>query len=475
MAQFFKAKHKADSSNRAIKVTIEQFNHDGQGIGYVSSKSKTESKSGKSDDKICFVEGALPGEQVQAKVFEDKAKFIKAQTTKVLTPSELRISPECPHFSRCGGCQLQYVNRDSQLALKREAVDSLFKRFANLDSLPWQSSLTAEPWHYRRAARIGVWCDRKSGQFTVGFRQSHSKQITPIDACMVLAAGFENLFTAFAQLLPQLKAGRAVTHLEVVQAAFEGESEGERKRNVVSIRHTQPLTKADIVKIRQLAEANQYSILSEYEKGQFSCLTEAQVPPLHYYLPAQDLRLAFRMGDFIQVNASLNQQMIEQAIDWLELNEHDTVLDLFCGIGNFSLPLAKHCKAVVGIEGVDKMVEQASYNAQLNGLDNVSFYQADLSASPSFNYSFNYSFNKVLLDPARAGAAEAVAALTQPGKGKSKNQPEKILYVSCEPLTLARDSFVLVQSGYRLAKVALMDMFSQTKHVEVMALFIKSK
>ncbi|MFT4929996.1 MAG: 23S rRNA (uracil1939-C5)-methyltransferase [Phenylobacterium sp.] len=444
MAQFFKAKKKTQTSQRQLKLTIEQFNHDGQGIGY-------------SNDKICFVEGALPGEVVQAKIVEDKAKFIKAQCTKIITPSEQRITPQCVHFNQCGGCQLQYVNEDSQLELKREAVNRLFGRFANVDSLPWQDSLRAKSWHYRRSARIGVWYERKTGEFTVGFRRRNAKQLTPIDQCPVVVDAFADLFSAFAELLPRLKAGRAVTHLEVCQAD---------NANVVIIRHTQPLTKQDVAKIAQLGQTSGYLILSEAEKGQFTCLTATVIPPLYYQLPQFNCKLEFNIGDFIQINAGINEQMVAQAIDWLDIKPDDNVLDLFCGIGNFSLPLASKCANVVGIEGVDKMVEQASHNVRLNGLTNASFYQADLSQDKALDIGYK-TFDKILLDPARAGADGVISTL----KGYKAS---KIVYVSCEPLTLARDSFVLLKSGYRLSKIALMDMFSQTRHVEVMALFVKS-
>ncbi|MFT5164165.1 MAG: 23S rRNA (uracil1939-C5)-methyltransferase, partial [Alteromonadaceae bacterium] len=358
---------------------------------------------------------------------------------------------------------------DSQLKLKQSALGGLFKRFANIDSLPWQDSLTAHPWHYRRVARVGVWYDTKSQQFNVGFRQRNSKFITPINECEVLVEAFANLFSAFTELLPQLKVGRSVTHLEVCQAD---------NANVVVIRHTQPLSKADVVKINQLAQVNDYLLVSEYEKGQFTCLSQAVMPTLYYRLPGfssgggldgqgQGLELTFRVDDFIQVNGQINQQMIKQAIDWLALSKSDHVLDLFCGIGNFSLPLATLCATVTGIEGVDGMVRQASHNARHNQLDNCTFLQADLAAPGRLHTGDQTHFNKILLDPARAGAEQVMASI-KPFKAQS------IVYVSCEPLTLARDSAVLLKSGYQLTKIALMDMFSQTRHVEVMALFEKS-
>lgn len=445
VALFYKAnktKKKPANANRLVTLDIARFNHDGQGIGYV-------------DDKICFVDGALPGERVKARVSEDKSRFIKAVTTEVISAGPGRITPACRHFALCGGCQLQYAGETVQQQLKREAVNDLFKRFADSEQLPWQADLNAQPWHYRRAARIGVWYEAKNGGFVVGFRRANSKEITAIDDCAVLVTAFARVFAAFAAVLPQLGAGRAVTHLEVVQAD---------NANVVVIRHTRPFNQADKGKLAQLATDYGYLLLSEYDKGRFECLSTRSLPSLYYQLPQWDIRLEFAVGDFIQVNSAVNQQMIAQAIDWLDIKKTDVVLDLFCGIGNFSLPLARLCAQVVGIEGVDEMVARATHNAALNNLDNCSFYQADLSASGPLDSGPYRQFDKILLDPARAGAAALM-------DGLKDHRSEKVLYVSCEPLTLARDSAVLLRCGYRLTKIALIDMFSQTRRVEVMALF----
>lgn len=454
MAKFYKAKKAPAKSPSSIEINVEQFNHDGQGIGYINNK-------------ICFVEGALPGERVKAQLIQDKAKMAKARASKILDPSPERIKPPCPHFNLCGGCQLQYANNDYQLQLKQQAVASLFKRFANIDSLPWQDSLTATGWQYRRAARIGVWYDTKTKAFTVGFRQQNSKFLTPINECAVLVEPFKDLFRAFAQILPTLNVGRDITHLEVIEAD---------NANVVVIRHTRAMPKADKKKLLQLGEQNQWLMISSPEKGQLETLDEQTLLQLHYQLnplasDKNNTDLNFNIGDFIQVNSSINQQMIAQAHQWLDLSSSDLLLDLFCGIGNFSVPLASVCDKVVGVEGVSAMVERATDNALKNGLANCEFYQADLSQEPS-NPQRNklkaqwlqQPFTKVLLDPARAGAQQ----IMKPVAGL---KAQKILYVSCEPLTMAQDSFVLLNSGYQLTKIALMDMFAQTRHVEVMALF----
>jgi 23S rRNA (uracil1939-C5)-methyltransferase len=462
VAQFFKVKKKPSGSDaktnakaqakEIASLMVEQFNHDGQGIGYV-------------DNKICFVQGALPGEQVRAQIFADKAKMAKAKTIEVLQANPKRVVPPCEHFGQCGGCQLQFAAHDYQLELKQQAVSGLFKRFAKQQDLPWQPALQATPWSYRRAARIGVWFERKTAEFTVGFRRLNDKRLTQINHCAVLVKPFAALFSEFKLLLPQLQGGRSVTHLQVVSAD---------NVNLVVVRHTQALSEQDKQLLVEVGKTNDWFMVSEYDKGCFEPLCADQLPVLNYLLAANggdNIQLNFEVGDFIQVNQSINQQMINQAIDWLALDASDVVLDLFCGVGNFSLPLASVCDKVVGVEGVDAMVERATNNANINGLANVDFYQANLAAD--FDNKkvdkplwLKQKYSKVLLDPARAGAQEIMASV-------ARLKPQKVLYVSCEPLTLARDSAILIAKGYRLKKIALMDMFAHTRHVEVMVLFEK--
>ena len=461
MAQFFQpsSSKRKSNKNRAnhphLTVDIEQYNHDGQGIGYVNGK-------------ICFVQGALPQEQVKVRVLEQKAKVIKAQTVSVLKPSELRIDPQCQHFSQCGGCQLQFLAAEQQLQLKQQAVVQLFARYCQLEELPWQDSIESEIWHYRRAARIGVWYEKKAKRFIVGFRQAKDKQLTAISACGLLDQSFDSIFADFEDLLPQLKVGSSVTHLEL----FHCDSV-----DMVVIRHQKPLVAADKQALVQLGERRGWFMVSEIEKGQFEPISASALPQLFYQMSilGRTFQLDFAVGDFIQVNAGVNQQMVTQAAHWLELNDDDYLLDLFCGIGNFSIPLATQCHQVVAVEGVDAMVERVKTNASLNGIDNLMAYQANL-AKDWFDGSiqppwFNQNYTKVLLDPARAGALGIISAIGHLQAKVARAQQKKVLYVSCDPLTLARDSSILLQQGYRLTKIAVMDMFVHTRHVEVMALF----
>lgn len=441
MLNIYKAKPKASLLGKTLNFDIDNSDYEVQGIS-------------KHQQKIVFVAAALPGEQVQAKVVEDKAGFIRAQTVNVITPSPLRIAPPCAYANVCGGCQLQHLSPESQRELKLKGVDALIRHQTNLPQLPWQPMLESAATGYRRRARIGIWYDKKQRRFDIGFRRQADKQIVAVEHCMVLSEPLSPVFNVLQQVLPQLKDPAAVTHAEVLLA---------EQLPFVILRHIRPLSASD----RQLfVDAWPQAIwLGEAEQGQFSYWQQDVIP--EYPLADQGLRLQFSPDDFIQVNAGLNQQMVNQALDWLQVNADDTVLDLYAGIGNFTLALAQRAKTVRAVEGVAKMVQQLATNAKLNGLSNVEAYQADLHLSwPKASWN-TPEYTKVLLDPARAGAAGATEQII-------KLKPAQILYVSCNAATFARDAKILLQSGYRLHKICGVDMFTHTNHLELMALFSRS-
>ena len=440
MVNIYKAKPKASLQGKTLTLTINRSDYEVHGIS-------------QHDGKIAFVSAALPGEQVRASVTEDKAGFIKATTTQVLQASPLRITAPCQYAAHCGGCQLQHLAPQSQRQLKQQGIDQLIRHQTGLASLPWQPMLTAADTGYRRRARISIWYDKKQRRFAVGFRRQADKQIVGIDHCMVLSGKLAPVFNVLQQVLPQLAEPTAVTHAEVLQAD---------ETVFVIVRHVKALS----------AEQQQLFIaawpeavwIGESEPGQFSYWQQAQIP--QYQLPTQQLNLQFAPDDFIQVNASLNQQMVTQALDWLNIAATDQVLDLYAGIGNFTLAIAQRAKKVHALEGVAKMVQQLATNAKLNGLSNVTASQADLHL-PWPKAPWNQSvYNKVLLDPARAGAQGATEQLV-------KLKPAQILYVSCNAATFARDAKVLLQHGYQLDKIGGVDMFTYTSHLELMALFSK--
>ncbi len=439
MVSLYKPKQKTQLLGQQVKLDVTSTDYEVNGIS-------------RWRQKIAFISGALAGEQVLARVTEEKANFIKARTEQVLTASPLRVTPFCPHYAACGGCQVQHVAPNEQAQLKQAGVAQLICHQTGLDALPWQPLLTGTMQGYRRKARIGVWYDAKRQKLTVGFRQAGSKTLTAIDHCAILSPVLQPIFTVLQQVVPKLARPDSITHVEVIAAD---------QQPYVVVRHVAPLTQEEQQQfVNAWPKANWFG---EANAGQL-LNWQADTANPSYHLTTQGLRLAFKPSDFIQVNAELNQQMVDQALAWLKPNAEETILDLYAGIGNFSLALAQRAKMVHGVEGLTEMVHQASANAALNGLTNVQFWQADLHLPWGKVAWHKPIYQKVLLDPARAGAEGAVAQLLL-------LKPAQILYISCNAATFARDAKVLLKSGYQLQKIAGIDMFPHTSHLELMALF----
>ena len=437
MVTIYKSKAKVQKGPQHLDLTIERWDMDAQSIAF-------------SAGKICFVEGALPGETVKVKITEQKPQYLKAEVQKVLKASEHRIAPLCRFASACGGCQLHHVSAEQSRILKQQALDQQLKHQLKLDSLPWQPLLHGEATGYRRKARIGVWFEKKTNEFVVGFRRKGGKEITAVSDCLVLSPVIAPVLKVLSDSLPKLKAGMHITHVEVLDAAGKA---------FVVVRHIKALPAADKELLQQAWPEACW--IGEAEPDEFSFWG---IPQQAQYQLNQDLTLHFAPTDFIQVNEQVNQQMVTQALSWLNVQPTDKVLDLYCGIGNFSLALAKQAAQVVGLEGVATMVTTASNNASLNQLDNVVFAKADLHlAWPKADWNQPH-YQKVLLDPARAGAMGAIDEI-------ARLKPAAVLYVSCNPVTFARDAKVLLGKGYSLSKIGLMDMFPYTSHLELMALF----
>lgn len=439
MVNIYKAKAKPSLQGKVLSLTIDSADYEIQGIARYQSK-------------IAFVAGALPGEQVQARVTEDKAGFIKATTVKVLQAAPERSAAVCQFAASCGGCQLQHLTVAAQQQLKQQGIDKLIRHQTGIAALPWQPMLSAQHSGYRRRARIGLWFDKKQRTLTVGFRKSGDKQLTAISNCMVLSPVLAPVFEALQQAVSTLTDPGCVTHAEVLDA--DGTA-------FVIVRHVRALTEQEQQRFVSAWPAAVW--LGEAEPGNFTYWQQGRNVP-QYTLANQGLTLKFAPDDFIQVNQSVNQMMINQALDWLQLTPDDVVLDLYAGMGNFTLPLAQRAKTVRAVEGVAKMVQQLTTNADLNGLSNVAAYQADLHLAWPKAPWHQRDYTKVVLDPARAGAQGAAEQIVQ-------LKPAQILYVSCNAATFARDAKVLLGGGYHLEKLAGIDMFPYTSHLEVMALF----
>ncbi len=440
MANFFKVTPKKQQVGHEVNVNITRLDFNGCGVGQYLKKP-------------IFIEGTLVGESVSVKVIEQKNKYSKGKLIEVLTPSNNRAIVKCQHFLNCGGCDLQHIEPVIQLDFKQQKITELFARNGYDNSLPWQEPVVSKPWHYRRKARIGVQYD-KAGQVTVGFRQRGSNQLINIKNCVVLVEPLNKIFVPLKKLLAKLSGKNAIGHIEVIST----------DKITVVVRQLENITNQDKQNWQIFSDNYSCKILMDNGKT-VTPLFANKLTSLTYNLD-DNININFSSDNFIQVNHDVNKQMIAQALSWLNLTKQDFVLDLFCGLGNFSLPIAKKVAQVTGIEGVDQMVIKAQENAQINGLTNCEFYQADLNSNWQSESWSKKIYTKLLLDPARAGAYQALEQLVR------FNIPT-VLYVSCDPATLAKDSELLLANGYRIEKISLMDMFSQTKHIETMVLFVK--
>ncbi|MGF1775306.1 23S rRNA (uracil(1939)-C(5))-methyltransferase RlmD [Vibrio nomapromontoriensis] len=438
MARFFKPTKQTAFSKKHQEMVIARLDHHGAGIAYQNKKP-------------VFIEGALPDETVLVQLTETKSKYSKANLIKVIKPSAQRVKPLCPHYEACGGCTQQHLSLDDQRQYKQQALSQLMSKFAG-QQLSLSDSVIGAGTGYRRRARLSLYADKVKGHLQMGFRRKQSKQLVEIDGCPVLDSQLNALIPEFRALLTSFQHPHTLGHLELVMAD---------NGPVAVLRHMQPLTEGDEQRLLQLAKTHDLTLYLMPESG---VLNRVHGDVAQYR--ETGVTLPFLPTHFIQVNQNINQEMVAQALSWLAPTKQERVLDLFCGLGNFTLPLAKLSQQVVGVEGIQDMVDWATNNAALNKLDNVEFYQANLEEALTNSPWAEQKFDAILLDPARAGATGVIDQVS--GLGATR-----VLYVSCNPATLARDSQSLIAQGYTLKKLGMMDMFPQTSHLESMALFEK--
>ncbi|EPL8006189.1 23S rRNA (uracil(1939)-C(5))-methyltransferase RlmD [Klebsiella aerogenes] len=429
MAQFYSAKRRV-TTRQIITVTVNDLDPFGQGVA-------------RHQGKALFVPGLLPQEQAEVVLVEDKKQYARAQVKRRLNDSAQRVAPRCAHFGVCGGCQQQHASIELQQQSKRAALSRLMKR--DVDDI-----IAAEPWGYRRRARLSLNYQPKTQQLQMGFRKANSSEIIDVVQCPVLVPQLEALLPAVRECLTSLQSQRHLGHVELVQAD---------NGPLMVLRHTAALTAADKEKLERFSQTHGLSL---YLAPQSEILEHIRGDEPWY--TSDGLRLVFSPRDFIQVNDGVNQKMVSTALAWLDIQPQDRVLDLFCGMGNFTLPLAKAAASVVGVEGVPALVAKGRENAALNGLQNVTFFHENLEEDVTRQAWAKHGFDKILLDPARAGAPGVMAHII-------KLAPRRVVYVSCNPATLARDSEALLQAGYRIQRLAMLDMFPHTGHLESIVLF----
>jgi 23S rRNA (uracil1939-C5)-methyltransferase len=412
------------------------------------------------DGKATFVSGALPGERIRFRYTSRRRKYDEGRVVEVLKASSQRVEPRCRQFGVCGGCSLQHQDPVAQVDAKQQAMLDALQHIGQVKPDRILPPLVGESrWGYRHKARLGVRYVPKKGGALVGFRERGSSYVADIDTCHILHPRVGQLLPALGELIDDLSIRRQIPQIEMAM----GDSVC-----VLIFRMLEPPSEADRHKLTVFGP--QHQVVIYQQDGGLETIRPLAGEPvdLFYQLPDYDLTLHFLPNDFTQVNSDINRQMVRRAVEMLQLEPTDRVLDLFCGLGNFTLPLARRAAEVTGVEGDAGLIARARVNAQCNHIANVRFYTANLYETLDNEPWLLDSFSKVLLDPPRSGAQEVLEHLPKLGV-------ERIVYVSCYPGTLARDAGVLVNElGYRLNAAGVMDMFPHTTHVESLALFTKS-
>ncbi|MCL2656563.1 MAG: 23S rRNA (uracil(1939)-C(5))-methyltransferase RlmD [Betaproteobacteria bacterium] len=426
-------------------VTIESLDHEGRGVAHF-------------DGKAIFIEGALPGEQVEFASYRKKTSFEQATVTRIVRESAQRVTPGCEFFGICGGCSLQHLDAAAQLAVKQRILEDAFWHIGRIRPELIYPAIQGSVWGYRYRARIGVRRVPKKGGVLVGFHERKSSYIADMSSCKILPPAVGQNLLALRTLIEGISIPDRIPQIEI--AAGDG-------RIVLVLRNLLPLTEEDRAHILAFGEQHGFSMwLQPGGPDTIHPLREDDPAELHYSLPEFDLKLAFRPTDFTQVNTGINRLLIRRSMQLLDPQPGERVADLFCGLGNFSLPIARRGAHVIGVEGSSALVARAGRNAAENGLlERAEFQVANLFECTPESLVKLGRLDKLLIDPPREGAIAVVKAL-------GENAPKRIVYVSCNPATLARDAAVLVnEKGYRLRGAGVANMFPHTSHVESIALF----
>ena len=424
---------------------IVSLSHDGRGVARL-------------DGKTVFIDGAVPGDVVRYEMIRHRRTHDNARVAEILTPSPDRVAtPRCAAFGVCGGCTLQHLAPEAQLRAKQQVLLDNLKHIGKVAPEEVLPPLTGPVWGYRRKARLGVRNVPKKGGILVGFREKAKSYIADMLRCEVL-------IPAVGELLPELR--RVVSELSCPERVPQIEVAAGDTVVVLVFRHLVPLTDRDRDRLVEFGKAHQLEIrLQPAGPDSVEDLWPSPGTPLNYALPAHNVEILFEPTDFIQVNGAINRTMVDRAVELLDPAADEDVLDLFCGLGNFTLHLARRAQSVVGVEGEAALIERAGSNAAHNEIQNTEFHVANLYEEPLHASWLNRSYDKVLLDPPRTGAVEIVKRVPALGA-------KRIVYVSCNPATLARDAQMLVHVyNYRMRAAGIMDMFPHTTHVESIAVF----
>ena len=437
-------------SKTSDSIKIDNLSHEGKGVGRQEADSQGRGKA-------CFVAGALPGETVLWRRTQIKRSFDEGELVEVIYPSPDRVTPKCQYIGECGGCELQHMDPNAQLEAKQQQLKQTFAREGIEPQSPesWLPPLAGNPWEYRRRTRLAV--AYAGNTAIVGYRQRSSRKIVPIVSCVVLEPALNELIPQLSKLISDLK-NAGLSQIELTL----GESEDDVQAALCLSVKTSP----DAASLKPLTVfCEEHSLQLWVREGKKPAEPQGDYPPLQAKL-GSGLDMQFTPAQFVQTNAEMNRKMIEQAMWLLDVQPDSKALDLFCGAGNFSLPIAKRSKTMLGIEGLSNLIVQADMNAARQQLSGAEFKVADLSKEDALsgkNYTKG-SFDRILLDPPRTGAKNLMPALV-------RIAAPRLVYISCHPATMVRDAKILIDGGYKLTQIGVVDMFPQTTHLEAMALF----
>jgi len=438
-------------------IGIKSLDMDARGVGHIENEDG-------SPGKVVFVEGALPGERVSFVTFKKKKNWEMARMTVLHRESSMRVTPKCKHFDNCGGCSMQHLEPSAQVAIKQRVLEDNLWHIGKVRPQSIMRPMYGPTWGYRYRARLSVRHVKKKDAVLVGFHEKKSAFVADMDSCEILPPHISAMLLPLRGLIASLSIFDQMPQIELAV--------GEDVTAMV-LRIMAPLTADDETKLK--AFADEYGVQWWLQvKG-----PETAVPfypldkQLHYLLPEFGVKMPFKPVDFTQVNHHINRVLVSKALRLLEVQPTDRVADLFCGLGNFTLPLATQCSAVVGIEGSTTLTERALENALANGLaEKTSFSTRNLFEVTTDDLIALGRFDRILVDPPRDGAMALCQALVGLAQVRPDLLPKRIVYVSCSPSTLARDAGILaLEAGYVLSKAGVVNMFPHTSHVESMAVF----